>query len=130
MDQAFACSYRELSASAARLFRSLATTLDPGSTITAEEAAALMTTSLPAGRRLLEYLVVDAEEASLKLSTAQTVQKHLASFASASGNGMRCVGVVDCERFTDQAANRLLKLLEEPPPRSQIQFGETLTLPG
>jgi len=50
VDQAFACSYRELSASAARLFRSLATTLDPGSTITAEEAAALMTTSLPAGR--------------------------------------------------------------------------------
>ena len=56
VDQAFACSYRELSASAARLFRSLATTLDPGSTITAEEAAALMTTSLPAGRLLLDEL--------------------------------------------------------------------------
>jgi hypothetical protein len=51
VDQAFACSYRVLSASAAHLFRTLATTLDPGSAITAEEAAALMTTSLPAGRR-------------------------------------------------------------------------------
>jgi hypothetical protein len=36
VDQAFACSYRELSASAACLFRTLATTLDPGSAITAE----------------------------------------------------------------------------------------------
>jgi hypothetical protein len=56
VDQAFACSYRELSASAAHLFRTLATALDPGSDITAEEATALMTTSLPAARRLLDEL--------------------------------------------------------------------------
>jgi hypothetical protein len=55
-DQAFASSYRELSASAAHLFRSLATTLDPGSTITAEEAAELMATSPPAARRSLDEL--------------------------------------------------------------------------
>ncbi|HEX3195290.1 MAG TPA: NB-ARC domain-containing protein [Streptosporangiaceae bacterium] len=56
VDQAFACSYRELSAPAGRLFRALATTLGPGSNITAEEATALMTTSLPAARRLLDEL--------------------------------------------------------------------------
>jgi hypothetical protein len=47
VDQAFACSYRELSASAARLFRTLATTPDPGSNITAEEASSLVTGQPP-----------------------------------------------------------------------------------
>lgn len=52
----FARSYRELSAAAAQLFRSLAPTLKPGDDITAEDASALMTTSIPAARTLLTEL--------------------------------------------------------------------------
>jgi predicted transcriptional regulator of viral defense system len=56
VNQAFASSYRELSVPAAHLFRSLARTVKPGRQVTAEEAAAIVTASLPTARCLLDEL--------------------------------------------------------------------------
>ncbi len=53
---AFARSYRELSPAAARLFRFLAPTLEPGDDIAPDEASALTATSTSAARALLAEL--------------------------------------------------------------------------
>ena len=57
MNPAFASSYRELSAPAARLFRSLATELEPGrGFVTPQEVAALVAASIAGGPCLLDEL--------------------------------------------------------------------------
>lgn len=69
-------------------------------------------------------------EGAIKVAEADLIQEHLqyqsssASFSSASsafsGPSIRSVVIVDIEELTDQAANRLLKTLEEPPPQTRL----------
>lgn len=62
------------------------------------------------------------DEGSLKVADADRIQEHLVYRASGtlSSGSERIVVIVDIERFTDQAANRLLKTLEEPPQGTRI----------
>ncbi|MCX6129105.1 MAG: hypothetical protein NTX25_08600 [Proteobacteria bacterium] len=55
---------------------------------------------------------------AFKVSEAELVQEHLAYQANA--RSYRVVVITDIEEMTDQAANRLLKTLEEPPAGSLI----------
>ncbi len=61
-------------------------------------------------------------EATLKVAEAEKVQEHLTVRAQqqAGGRGDRVAVLIDIEELTDQAANRLLKTLEEPPAQSRI----------
>lgn len=74
-----------------------------------------------------ELLWLDAEK-TFKLEHAQQVQDHLSVQAGTiKQNGVtrvlpRVVVMVDIERFNAQGANRLLKILEEPPENSLILF--------
>lgn len=56
-------------------------------------------------------------EGSMKVAEAEAIQEHL-SYQSSGAH--RVVVIVDIEDMNDQAANRLLKTLEEPPPRSLV----------
>ena len=51
---------------------------------------------------------------SVSIDTIRQLRRK-ASFKSFEG-GSRVVIIVDCERMTTEAANALLKILEEPPP--------------
>ena len=66
-----------------------------------------------------EVLWVDPGEQRLTLEDAARVQDHL-SFCAEGGRGARVAVIVDADRLTHQAANRLLKILEEPPLGSRI----------
>jgi hypothetical protein len=52
-------------------------------------------------------------EGSIKVSEAETLQEHLQYQAQSSP---RLAIIIDIENMNDQASNRLLKVLEEPPP--------------
>lgn len=73
-----------------------------------------------------EIFWVDPESGPITVDDAEAIQEHL-SYLSAPGfygaevqRARRIVMIVDADRFTDQAANRLLKILEEPPPNTHI----------
>lgn len=52
-------------------------------------------------------------EGSIKVSEAEALQDHLQYQAQ---NNPRLAVIIDIENLNDQASNRLLKILEEPPP--------------
>jgi len=56
-------------------------------------------------------------EGSIKVAEAEAIQEHL---SYQSSGAQRVVVIVDIEDMNDQAANRLLKTLEEPPPRTMV----------
>lgn len=58
----------------------------------------------------------------IKVSDADQIQEHLSYEGGSTGTGRasRIVVVTDIEELTEQAANRLLKTLEEPPPNARI----------
>jgi DNA polymerase III delta prime subunit len=53
----------------------------------------------------------------IKVAEAEAIQEHL---SYQSSGAQRVVVITDIEDMNDQAANRLLKTLEEPPPRTQF----------
>ncbi len=61
-------------------------------------------------------------EGTIKVADAEKLQEHLAVRAhnNAAKPAWRVVVMVDIEELTDQAANRLLKTLEEPPAQVRI----------
>ncbi len=66
-----------------------------------------------------EILWLANDGASIGVEEAGRLQEHLA-LCPGSGSRYRIAVVEDCDRFTVPAANRLLKLLEEPPPSARI----------
>lgn len=66
-----------------------------------------------------DVLHIDLNDQSIKIAQAQSVQNHLESFAS-SPNGSRIAVLVDVDRLTEQALNRLLKTFEEPASHNLI----------
>lgn len=54
-------------------------------------------------------------EGPIKVAEAEAIQEHL---SYQSSGAQRVVVIADIEDMNDQAANRLLKTLEEPPPRT------------
>ncbi len=68
-----------------------------------------------------DLLWVEAD-GPIKVAEAELIQEHLSYQASGMGahETYRVVVIVDIEDMTDQAANRLLKTLEEPPPRTLV----------
>lgn len=68
-----------------------------------------------------DLLWIEADGA-IKVADADRIQQHLAYRASGSwqAGAERLVVIVDIESMTEQAANRLLKTLEEPPPDARI----------
>ncbi|MBN1947603.1 MAG: DNA polymerase III subunit delta' [Bradymonadales bacterium] len=63
-----------------------------------------------------DYVEVDAGLAAIKIESIRRLSREW-SFGSFQG-GARCALLDDAERMTPEAANALLKLLEEPPARS------------
>jgi len=74
---------------------------------------------LLAGRHPEVLWIQPAPGQSLLLQQAAELQEHLA-LSPGPGARFRIAVVVDCDRFSVQAANRLLKTLEEPPLRARI----------
>jgi hypothetical protein len=66
-----------------------------------------------------DILWVQSEETIYKLEEADTIQEHLL-VKSYSPEVKRIAIVVNAEKFNRQAANRLLKIMEEPPEGSMI----------
>ena len=66
-----------------------------------------------------EVLWIQATQGKLVLEDASRLQEHLA-LSPGPGVKARIVVVVDADQLGPQAANRLLKTLEEPPPRTAI----------
>ncbi len=58
-------------------------------------------------------------EGAIKVAEADQVQEHL-TYRAGSEAATRVVVMPDIESLTEQAANRLLKTLEEPPPNVRI----------
>lgn len=67
----------------------------------------------------MDVLWVDEEASSLKLDTAAALQEHI-EILPESGSPCRVAVVTDFDRFNEQAMNRLLKTLEEPPEHARI----------
>lgn len=61
-----------------------------------------------------DFTLVAPEGATIKIDQIRALQ-HFAALAPAAGSGRVCL-IEDAELMTVQAANSLLKLLEEPPP--------------
>jgi hypothetical protein len=57
-------------------------------------------------------------EGAIKVAETEQLQEHLQY--QARGGSERVAVMVDIEELTDQAANRLLKMFEEPPPTARI----------
>jgi DNA polymerase III delta prime subunit len=66
-----------------------------------------------------DVLWLSGREQKLVVAAADALQEHL-SVSPAPGNPRRVVVVNDCDQLAREAANRLLKTLEEPPPRALI----------
>lgn len=66
-----------------------------------------------------EVLWVETQDERLTLDDAARVQEHL-SFRAEGGRRARLAVIVDADKLTRQAANRLLKTLEEPPLGGRI----------
>ena len=66
-----------------------------------------------------DVLWLAGRDEKLGVTAADAVQEHL-SVAPAPGSPRRVVVISDCEQLSRDAANRLLKTLEEPPPRALI----------
>lgn len=66
-----------------------------------------------------EVLWIESTDGKLKIEAAQALQEHLALQPEA-GMPARIVVLIRCEDLMKAAANRLLKILEEPPPLAQI----------
>ncbi len=65
-----------------------------------------------------DVLIMDAREStSIKTSEVETLQKELSIL---SPEGFRVAIITECDRMTPEAANRMLKLLEEPPEQVRI----------
>jgi len=70
-----------------------------------------------------ELLWVEEEGATIKLEHAKAIQEHLLVNPSRSSSGIdpiRLAVVIDIDKFSAQAANRLLKILEEPPKHARV----------
>jgi len=70
-----------------------------------------------------ELLWVEEEGATIKLEQAKAIQEHLTVNPSRSFAGVdpiRLAVVIDIDKFSPQAANRLLKILEEPPEHARV----------
>lgn len=66
-----------------------------------------------------EVLWLETQADRYTLDDTARLQEHL-SFCAAGGQGQRLAVVCDADKLNLQAANRLLKILEEPPPASRI----------
>jgi len=66
-----------------------------------------------------EVLWIESSQGKLALDDATRLQDHL-SLSPGTGIKARIAVVVDADQLNTQAANRLLKTLEEPPPRTAI----------
>ncbi len=67
----------------------------------------------------LDILWVDEEATTLKLDAAASLQEHI-EILPESGSPCRVAVVTNFDRFNEQAMNRLLKTLEEPPTHARI----------
>jgi DNA polymerase III delta prime subunit len=77
-----------------------------------------------------DILWLETDEPSIKIDDIKKLQEHLSirsqSFSTGSSHdrviesGMRIAVIIDADKMTDQAANRLLKTLEEPASRVMI----------
>ena len=66
-----------------------------------------------------EVLWLDGSAGALRIDAAEQLQEHL-ELNPGSGSSHRLVVMVDADQLNKPAANRLLKILEEPPPRARI----------
>jgi DNA polymerase III subunit delta' len=96
-------------------------------TVLSQGTDAVRTTSWIAARShpdfyVLERAVSDVKTGKLKSEVAvDDVHSFTASFSRTSGKGGWRVGLVDCaDDLNKEGANALLKLVEEPPPRSLV----------
>ena len=62
-------------------------------------------------------LIDEPEETSLKTGVLEDLQRNLDMLSS---EGVRVAIITDCDRMTREAANRMLKTLEEPPEHVRI----------
>jgi DNA polymerase-3 subunit delta' len=62
-------------------------------------------------------LIDEPEETSLKTAVLEDLQRNLDMLSS---EGVRVAIITDCDRMTREAANRMLKTLEEPPEHVRI----------
>lgn len=66
-----------------------------------------------------EVLWVESDDGKLRVEDAEAIQEHL-SYAPGNEAGSRIVVIVDADQLMVQAANRLLKTMEEPPEWGRI----------
>ena len=64
-----------------------------------------------------DVLVIDPEEATIKTAVMESFQTELDTLSS---EGVRVGLILNCERMTREAANRMLKTLEEPPEHVRL----------
>ena len=75
-----------------------------------------------------ELIWVEASDGPIKIEQIASLQEHLSYSPGSGGSSSRIAVIVDADKMTEQAANRILKTLEEPPEKARIIL--TTSRPG
>jgi len=75
-----------------------------------------------------EILWIEPSDGPLKNEQVSMLQEHLSYSAGRASSGARIAVIIDADRMTEQASNRLLKTLEEPAESARIIL--TTSRPG